>query len=190
MNASVAAGVPAADYGREFDTVTLCLSKGLGCPLGAILASSRKRIEEAWRGKFLFGGALRQAGVVAAAMLYALDNNVARLAEDHARARRLADGLAERGLPVDPETVETNFIGVDVASLGISVRDAQELIARESVLVGGLRPGVVRIATYLGVTDDDVEMAIEAIPRALGHVVGGNGRATQTSVGTAVPRDR
>src|SRR5919205_1155350 len=87
FNAAVAARRPAADYGRLADTVTVCFSKGLGCPLGAILASSSARIEEAWRGKFLFGGALRQAGVVAAAMLYALDNNVARLAEDHARAR-------------------------------------------------------------------------------------------------------
>src|SRR5918912_2819077 len=190
FNAAVAAGRAAAEYGRLADSVTVCFSKGLGCPLGAILASSRERIEEAWRGKYLFGGALRQAGVVAAAMLYALDHHVARLAEDHARAARLARGLAERGLPVDPDTVETNFIGLDVASLGVSVREAQELIAREGVLVGGLRPGVVRIATYLGVTDGDVDTGIEAIPRALGHLLGNGRRAREAAVGTAVPRDR
>ena len=116
LNASVASGIPAAEYGRLADTVTICFSKGLGCPMGAVLAGSRERIEEAWRLKFLFGGALRQAGVVAAAMLYALDHNVERLAEDHARARRLAEGLAAAGLPVDVEATETNFVGIDVAS--------------------------------------------------------------------------
>jgi threonine aldolase len=168
FNAAVAAGIPAAEYGRLADSVTVCFSKGLGCPLGAILASSRERIEEAWRGKFLFGGALRQAGVVAAAMLYALDHHVDRLAEDHRRARLLAEALAENGAPVDVDAVETNFIGLDVASLGLQLTEARERIKEEGVLVGVLRPGVVRIATYLGVTDEDVERASEAIPRALG----------------------
>src|ERR687888_356902 len=91
MNAAVAAGVPAASYGRLADTVTLCFSKGFGCPLGAVLASSAERIEQAWREKFLFGGAMRQAGIVAAAALWALDHHVARLAHDHPRARHLAE---------------------------------------------------------------------------------------------------
>src|SRR6266545_6136056 len=95
LNASVAGGTPAAEYGRRADTVTLCFSKGLGCPLGAVLAGSAATMREAWRGKFLFGGAMRQAGIVAAAALYALDHHVERLADDHARARRLAEGLAE-----------------------------------------------------------------------------------------------
>jgi threonine aldolase len=172
FNAAVAAGIPAAEYGRLADTVTVCFSKGLGCPLGAILASSRERIEEAWHGKFLFGGALRQAGVVAAAMLYALDHHVDRLAEDHARARLLAEGLAENGAPVDVDAVETNFIGIDVASLGLEVPQARERIKEEGVLVGALRPGVLRVATYMGVTDEDVERAAEAIPRALGVSTG------------------
>ena len=94
LNAAVASGVPAATWGGLADTVTVCFSKGLGCPMGAVLATSAERIEEAWRCKFQFGGALRQAGVVAAAMLYALDHHVDRLADDHRRARRLADGLA------------------------------------------------------------------------------------------------
>src|ERR671939_1452863 len=128
FNAAVAAGRAAAEYGRLADSVTVCFSKGLGCPLGAVLASSRERIEEAWRGKYLFGGALRQAGIVAAAMLYALDHHVDRLAEDHARAKLLAEALAENGAPVDVDAVETNFIGVDVASLGIEVPEAQARI--------------------------------------------------------------
>ena len=170
FNAAVASGNAAEAYGRLADTVTVCFSKGLGCPLGAILAASSDRIEQAWTGKFLFGGALRQAGIVAAAMLYALEHHVDRLAEDHARARRLAQGLADSGLPVDPEEVETNFVGVDVTPLGLTSAEARARIADEGVLVGALRPGVLRVATYLGVTDDDVEHAVEAIPRALVRV--------------------
>ena len=97
MNASVASGVPAADYGRQFDTVTLCLSKGLGCPLGAVLAGSTEHMAKARRYKHLFGGAMRQSGIAAAAGVYALDHHVERLADDHANARRLASGLADAG---------------------------------------------------------------------------------------------
>jgi threonine aldolase len=168
FNAAVAAGVPASEYALLADTVTVCFSKGLGCPTGAILASSRERIAEAWRQKFLFGGALRQAGMIAAAMLYALGHHVERLAEDHARARALAEGLAANGGPVDVDGVETNFVGIDVASIGLDLAEARERIKDQGVLVGVLRPGVARAATYLGVTDEDVEGAIEAIPRALG----------------------
>ena len=172
FNAAVASGNAAAEYGRLADTVTVCFSKGLGCPLGAILASSRARIEEAWTGKFLFGGALRQAGIVAAAMLYALDHHVERLAEDHERAKRLAHGLAAGGLSVEPDEVETNFVGVDVTPLGLTAADARAKVAEEGVLVGALRPGVLRVATYLGVSDEDVERAVEAIPAALNVRVG------------------
>jgi threonine aldolase len=168
LNASVASGIRAAEYARLADTVTMCFSKGLGCATGAIFASSAQLVEEAWRHKFMFGGALRQAGVIAGGMLYALDNNVARLAEDHARANRLAQGLAAAGLPVDVDATETNFVGVDVGSVGIDTDEAQTLIREQGVLVGWLRPGVLRVATYLGVTDEDVEQAVERIPRALG----------------------
>ena len=167
MNASVASGVPAAEYGALADTVTLCFSKGLGCPLGAVLAGSRETMSKAWRCKFLFGGALRQAGIVAAAALYALDHNIDRLAEDHARARRLADGLAAAGLPVDPAATETNFIALEIEPLGITVEEATERIAAEGVLVGWLRPGVIRLATYPGIEDEQIDAAVEAISRAL-----------------------
>jgi threonine aldolase len=168
MNASVASGVPAAENGRLADTVQICFSKGLGCAMGAVLAGSDELIEEAWRLKFLFGGALRQAGVVAAAMLYALDHNVERLAEDHARAKRLAAGLADAGLPVDVDATETNFVGIDVGSIGLDVADAQARIAEQGVRVGRLRPGVLRVATHMSVSDEEVDQAIELIPRALG----------------------
>src|SRR5436189_916933 len=140
LNAAVAAGIPAAEYGALADSVTLCFSKGLGCPLGAVLASSLERIERAWREKFLFGGAMRQAGIVASAALYALDHNVVRLAEDHRRARRLGEGLAAAGLSVDLEAVETNFIGIE-APVG---PDADERLRKAGVRLGWLRPGVFR----------------------------------------------
>jgi threonine aldolase len=168
MNASSASGVPAAEYGRLADTVTICFSKGLGCPLGAVVATSADRLEAAWQGKFLFGGAMRQAGVVAAAALYALDHHVARMAEDHARARALADGLAAAGLPVDPDATETNFIAIDVGSMGLETVEAVQRVAGEDVLVSTLRPGVLRAVTYLGISDEDVEHAVEAVPRAIG----------------------
>jgi threonine aldolase len=163
FNAAVASGIPAATYGECADMVTVCFSKGLGCPLGAVLAGSRERIEEAWEGKFLFGGAMRQAGIVAAAALHALEHHVERLADDHRRARRLAEGLADAGLPVDPEIVETNFVGLPVPD----VAAARSALEAEGVLAGLLRPGVLRLATYPGVTDDAIETAVAAIPRAL-----------------------
>ena len=168
LNASVASGVAAAEYGRLADTVTICFSKGLGCPLGAILAGSAETMQKAWPRKFRFGGAMRQAGVVAAAALYAFDHHVERLADDHARARAIAQGLADAGLPVDVDITETNFVGVELQPLGLSAAEAKELIAREGVHVSVLRPGVLRLATYLGVTDEDVKQAVAAIPRALG----------------------
>ena len=171
MNAAVASGIPAAEFGREFDTVTLCLSKGLGCPLGAVIAGSPERMAKARRYKHLFGGAMRQAGIVAAAGIYALDHNIERLAEDHARAKRLAEALADAGLPVDVDETETNFIGIDVASIGLDAAEAKARIAEQGVLVGLLRPGVLRVALHLGVTDEDVDRASELIPRALGAPV-------------------
>lgn len=173
LNASVASGIPAAEFGCLADTVTLCFSKGLGCPLGAVLASSTERTEQAWRQKFLFGGAMRQAGIVAAAALYALDHNVERLADDHERARRLAEGLADAGLPVDVGAVQTNFVGIEVEPLELDVREAAGRIAGEGVRVGFMRPGVLRAATYLGIEDGDIERAIGVIPHALEALVGG-----------------
>ena len=103
LNAAIASGCSAAEIAEQFDTVTLCLSKGLGCPLGALVAGSGDLMRRARRLKHQFGGAMRQAGIVAAAGVYALDHNVNRLAEDHERARRLAEGLHAAGVPVDLE---------------------------------------------------------------------------------------
>jgi threonine aldolase len=166
VNAATATGLSAAAIGREFDTVTICFSKGLGCPLGALIAGPTALMVRARRGKHLFGGAMRQAGIVAAAALYALDHNVDRIAEDHARARRLAEGLVEAGVQVDLEQVETNFVQIDV---GPDVAGAIDRMKAEGVLVSTtVHPSVVRAVTHLDISDEDVETAIDAIPRALG----------------------
>ena len=169
MNASVATGTPAAEYGRRFDTVTLCLSKGLGCPLGALLATSSELAWAARRGKHLMGGAMRQAGIVAAAGLYALDHNVTRLAEDHARARRLAEALYGAGIPVDLDQVETNFVQVDVEPLGLTREEAMARMKEHGVLLSTtVWPTKLRAVTHLDITDEHIDAAINAIPRALG----------------------
>jgi threonine aldolase len=163
FNAAIARGRPAADAARHFDTVTVCFSKGLGAPMGAALASSAERIERARLHKHRFGGALRQAGVVAAAALYALRHNVDRLAEDHARARRLADGLAARGVSV--REPETNFVMVDV---GPDPSAALTRLEEREVLVSGtLQPTVMRAVTHMDIDDDAIDQAIERIAAAL-----------------------
>ncbi len=168
MNAAVALGIPAAHIASLADTATLCLSKGLGCPLGAVLAGSAELIARARVEKHRFGGAMRQAGIVAAAGLYALDHNVERLADDHARVRRLAEGWAARGVPVDPERVETNFAQVDVGSLGLTSAEAIQHLAAAGVgLSGTVAPGLLRAVTHLDIGDDDVARAIELVPAAL-----------------------
>ena len=167
-NAAVAAGVPASAYGSEVDTVTLCLSKGLGCPLGAIVATSRERAGKARRFKHLFGGAMRQAGIVAAAGLYALEHHVDRLAEDHANARRLAEGLADAGVPVDVDTVESNFVLLDARAVGMSGEETLARLRAEGVLFSfAARNEVLRAVTHMDVSSDDIEDAIHGATRAL-----------------------
>lgn len=169
VNAATALGVPPAEIGRRADVVTLCLSKGLGCPLGALVAGSAELMRQARRGKHLFGGAMRQAGIVAAAGVYALEHHVERIADDHARARRLAEGWATAGLAVDPSQTETNFVHIDVSPLGLT---ANEAIARAEAAGVGIsntvHPAVLRALTHLDISDDDVERAIEIVPDALG----------------------
>ena len=169
LNAAAALGVEPAAFTSRFDTVTLCLSKGLGCPLGALLAGSGELIERAWREKHLFGGAMRQAGIVAAAGVYALDHHVDRLAEDHARARRLAEALTEAGVALDLERVETNFVQIDLAPLGLDRTAALSALREAGVgLSATIHPTVVRAVTHLEITDDDIDRAGDLIPQALG----------------------
>jgi threonine aldolase len=168
LNASIALGVAPSGIAARFDTVTLCLSKGLGCPLGALLAGSGELMERAWREKHLFGGAMRQAGIVAAAGLYALDHHVERLAEDHARARSLAEALHDSGVPVDLDQVETNFVQIDAARLGIPRREALARLQHAGVgFSGTIHPTVMRAVTHLDLTDADIAEASRIVPEAL-----------------------
>ena len=170
FNAAVARGRPAADFARHFDTVCVCFSKGLGAPLGAVLAGSEELMEQARLEKHRFGGAMRQAGVVAAAGVYALRHNVERLATDHARARRLAEGLAARGVRVRSDQVETNFVQVEV---GPDPAAADQRLREHGVLLSGtLEPTVFRAVTHLDIGDEEIDAAIERIPHAL---AGGSG---------------
>jgi threonine aldolase len=173
LNAAVAQAAPPARIASQFDTVTLCLSKGLGCPLGALLAGSAELIDRAWREKHLFGGAMRQAGIVAAAGLYALDHHVDRLADDHASARRLAEAWHAEGLPVDLEQVQTNFVQIDLAPLGLGRDDALAMLRDAGVgLSSTVHPTVVRAVTHLDLTEVDVDHACELVPSALAARVG------------------
>jgi threonine aldolase len=169
LNASVAQQVAPAELAGMFDTVTLCLSKGLACPLGALIAGSAELMHRARREKHRFGGAMRQAGIAAAAGLYALDHNVERLADDHARARLLAEGWAAAGLPVDLALVESNFVQLDVGSLGFGEWEAVDRVRDAGVLLSRtMKPGVLRAVTHLDIDDGDVEQALRLVPEALG----------------------
>jgi threonine aldolase len=164
MNAVVASGVPAHAWASQFDTAWIDFTKGLGAPVGAVLAGSGELIDEAWRYKQMWGGALRQAGIVAAAGLYALDHHVDRLAEDHENARVLAAGLAEiPGIELDPADVETNIVI-------FHCRDAVGLcdeLERSGVLMGAFGPQRVRAVTHLDVDRSDIETALEAVRSAV-----------------------
>jgi threonine aldolase len=158
MNAVVASGVPAASFAGGFDTAWIDFTKGLGAPVGAVLAGSRELIDEAWRWKQMLGGAFRQSGIIAAGCLYALDHHVDRLAEDHANARLLASGLAALpGVRLDPDTVETNIVIFEV-------EDARGLVARiaDRVELQAFDAHRVRAVTHLDVSRADVEQALEA----------------------------
>jgi threonine aldolase len=152
MNAVVASGTPAADWASGFDTAWIDFSKGLGAPVGAVLCASRELIEEAWRWKQMLGGAMRQAGVLAAACLYALDHNVDRLAEDHEHARLLAEGLTELGLTVWP--VETNILIVE--GEGLAERAAATAVEHQP-----LAADRIRLVTHLDLDRAAIDRALE-----------------------------
>ena len=169
MNAVVASGVPAHEQARGYDSVTFCLTKGLGCPVGALVAGDREFIREARRYKQLFGGAMRQAGIIAAAGLYALDHNVDRLAEDHANAKLLARGLAEiPGVTLDLEHVETNMVFFDVAQTGLTAQDVVDRLLAHGVRMGAVGRTLIRAVTHLDVSRTDVERAVAVAQEVLG----------------------
>jgi threonine aldolase len=166
FNACAVAEVPVADYASAVTSLMFCLSKGLGAPIGSVLAGDREFIAEARRLKILFGGAWRQAGIMAAAGLVALEEGPARLPEDHANARVLAEGVAEL-LPdsIDPDEVETNILFVDVSGTGRTTAEWRQLLAAEGLLVTILG-GRIRMLTHVGIGPDEIQAALAAWRRA------------------------
>jgi len=160
MNAVVASGVSARDYASPFDSAWIDFTKGLGAPVGAALAGSRAFIDEAWRCKQQMGGAMRQAGIIAAGGVYALRHHVKRLAEDHANARRLAEGLARLpGVRLDPSTIETNIVFFDLTG-SLSAPAAVERMLARGVRMGALGARTIRAVTHLDVDGAGVERAL------------------------------
>lgn len=169
MNAQVAAGVPAARFALHYDSVWIDFSKGLGCPVGAMLAGSREFIERAWRLKQQWGGAMRQAGILAAAAIHALDHHVERLADDHANAQRLARRLAALpGVEIDPAAVRTNLVYFSLSPEAPC--DGPALVERlraRGVEIGAMDARRLRAVTHLDVSAEDVERAADAIADCL-----------------------
>jgi len=164
MNAVISSGVAASDYASGFDSAWIDFTKGLGAPVGAVLAASSELIEEAWRWKQMLGGAMRQSGIVAAGCLYALEHNVERLADDHENAKALASGLAQLpGVRIDPDSVDTNIVI-------FAVDDAPTLVSRlaDRVELLAIDAHRVRAVTHLEVTSADIQTAIEAIAELAG----------------------
>jgi threonine aldolase len=168
-NAHVATGIPLAEYGALADTVSVCLSKGLGAPVGSVLVGSTERIAAAriWRKRY--GGGMRQVGILAAACRYALDHQLERLADDHARARRLAAAVAEvRPELVDVDAVETNIVVLDLAAAGLAAADVAADAREHGVVLSVLGQRTLRMVTHLDVDDEGCEHAAGVLAKVLG----------------------
>jgi threonine aldolase len=164
MNACVATGLTPKDYAQYFDSCTLCLSKGLGAPVGSLVIGSKKFITTAHRFRKQFGGGMRQAGILAAAGIYALEHNLERLSEDHLNAKRLARGIAEiDGLDIDVTAVETNILYFGIHRPGLTVATLLERLSAQGVLMLGTGPNSIRAVTHLDVSKEGIERALEVL---------------------------
>ena len=169
LNACAASGVSAAAFAASVDSLWIDFTKGLGAPIGAVLAGTKRFIAEARRYKQMFGGAMRQAGIAAAGCLYALDHHVDRLAEDHEHARLLARGLAAiDGVRVRTPEPETNMVFFDVEGLGLSNEQFLSRLDRQGVRMGAAA-GAIRAVTHLDVSRAGIEAAIDAVRRLQAH---------------------
>ena len=167
-NAHVASGVSFAEYGKHFDTISVCLSKGLGAPIGSVMLSTKERVAEAriWRKRY--GAGMRQVGIIAAAAHFALDNNIDRLADDHARAKKIAVALAAVDASlVDPAKVVTNIVGLDLLKIGISAAGLTARCREAGLWISALGPHYARLVTHLDFDDAQCDEAISILQRAL-----------------------
>lgn len=167
-NAHVASGVSFSEYGKHFDTISVCLSKGLGAPIGSVMLSTKERVAEAriWRKRY--GAGMRQVGIIAAAAHYALDHNIDRLAEDHGRAKKIAIALAaiDSSL-VDPSKVHTNIVGLELSKIGMTAADLTARCKVAGLWISALGPHYARLVTHLDFDDAQCDQAIELLKRAL-----------------------
>ncbi len=167
-NAHVASGVGLNEYGQYFDTISVCLSKGLGAPIGSIMLSTKDRVAKArvWRKRY--GAGMRQVGLLAGAAHYALDNNIARLSEDHRRAKEIAVAIAaiDSSL-IDPNTVETNIVGLDLSALPITAAELAARTKEADLWISALGPKYARLVTHLDFDDAQCAQSIEILKRAL-----------------------
>jgi threonine aldolase len=168
-NASVATGIRPHEYGQWADSVSVCLSKGLGAPIGSLVAGSRIFIDRVHRFRKMFGGGMRQVGIIAAAGRYALDHHLERLKEDHQNAKRLAVGLKElKGVSLDPKHVETNIVIFDVTETGKTGLQIAEAMKHHRILIHAFGKTQIRLVTHLDVSGEDIEIALKAFEEVLG----------------------
>jgi threonine aldolase len=167
-NASVATGIKPQEYAQWADSVSVCLSKGLGAPIGSLVAGSKGFIDLVHRFRKMFGGGMRQAGIIAAAGIYALDHNLERLREDHQNAKRLAVGLKEiKGVSIDPKHVETNIVIFDFADTRMTAGQIAEAMKKERVLIHAFGKTQVRLVTHLDVTAEEIEKTLKAFKKVV-----------------------
>jgi len=168
-NASVATGIRPHEYGQWADSVSVCLSKGLGAPIGSLVAGSRIFIDRVHRFRKMFGGGMRQVGIIAAAGRYALDHHLERLKEDHQNAKRLAVGLKElKGVSLDPKHVETNIVIFDVTETGKTGLQIAEAMKHPGILIHAFGKTQIRLVTHLDITEEDIEVALKLFEKVLG----------------------
>jgi len=171
FNAAIALGVDVRELTRSVDSVMFCLSKGLSAPVGSLLCGTKEFIAEARRARKILGGGMRQAGVIAAAGIVALEEMVDRLREDHANARRLAEGLAEiPGLAVDLERVQTNIVIFDLTAEGVTAQEVVARLGEEGVKMGVIGPRQIRAVTHYGIEAADIDAALAAMRRVMEKV--------------------
>ena len=167
-NAHIASGVELIEYGKYFDTVSVCLSKGLGAPVGSLMLSTKERVAKARQWRKRYGGGMRQAGILAAAGHYALDNNLPLLKVDHVRAKSIASAVAAVAPKViDPATVDTNIVGLELVTLKISASELSNQLKEKGILAGALGPKYLRLVTHLDLTDGDIEVVNQILPQLL-----------------------
>ena len=167
-NAHIASGIALKDFGSQFDTISVCFSKGLGAPIGSAILSTKDRIAESriWRKRY--GGGMRQVGFLAAAANYALDNNILRLKDDHVNAKKIAIACAEISPDfIDAAGVETNIVALDLSRLNITANELNNQLKEAGILASALGPKFLRVVTHLDITDSDMEKILDVLPKLL-----------------------